>query len=113
MEQTIEIVREDDNFIVVKKDMYGDVQMMVLEKKHNNQKARFAMALMEKWGMVTGEVDGEDSAGRQKARRMTPDEVATYACDLAAAAFGHFEERGWLLDTSDFAQEMAKSRAER
>ena len=51
--------------------------------------------------MVAGESDGEDSSGRQKLRLMTPEEVATRACDIAEAMWTKFEARGWILDVPE------------
>ena len=57
----------------------------------------FCARLVEKWGMVAGETDGEDSAGRQKFRLQTPQEVV----DRAVAVTKIFAERmtleGWSL----------------
>lgn len=54
--------------------------------------------LLAKWGMVAATEDGEDSAGRQKMRLQTPEELAVRACDAADAIFAEFERRGWLID---------------
>lgn len=60
--------------------------------------ARLAATLIERWGLVAAEVEGEDSAGRAKIRRLTPDELVRDACNTAEAAWDEFEKRGWLLD---------------
>ena len=67
------------------------------ERKVPDPRARFAMALIERWGMVTGETDGEDSAGRQRIRLQSVEEVTERACGCATAAFAAFEKRGWLI----------------
>lgn len=59
---------------------------------------RMAALLIERWGIVACELDGEDSAGRAKLRRMTVSELVTNACDTADAAWNEFEARGWLLE---------------
>jgi hypothetical protein len=58
---------------------------------------RMAALLIERWGIVACELDGEDSSGRAKLRRMTVSELVTTACDTADAAWNEFESRGWLL----------------
>ena len=60
--------------------------------------AKFAMALSERWGIVACEIDGEDSAGRSKLRRLTPDELAQTACETASALWDQFNARGWMTE---------------
>lgn len=60
-------------------------------------RAKFAISLMEKWGLVSALPDGNDEAGRQKHRMADPDEIVKRACDIANIAFVAFEQRGWLL----------------
>lgn len=73
----------------------------VLQVTHSlsvpDNRARLAMACIEKWGLVCAESNGEDSAGRQKTRRMSAAEIATLACDCAEAAYSEFATRGWLI----------------
>ncbi len=59
--------------------------------------ALFAMQCVERWAMVAGEQDGEDSSGRAKLRRMTPDELVAHACKTAEALSVEFTRRGWLV----------------
>ena len=59
--------------------------------------AKFAMDCIERWAMVAGEIDGEDTAGRTRLRRMTADEIVKHACACAEKAFSEFEDRGWLV----------------
>lgn len=63
-----------------------------------NHKAEAALAMMERWGMVAGVPDGEDSAGRQKLRLATSEELVSRACEVADMAYAAFAERGWTLD---------------
>lgn len=71
---------------------------VVLRTKEVQTVGRIAIAMAERWGVVAALPDGEDSAGRQKLRCMTADELATVACDTAHALWKQFNERGWLLD---------------
>lgn len=59
--------------------------------------AELAYRLAERMALVAGMPDGEDAAGRQKLRMMTPDEVTTRSCEIASKMMAEFEARGWLL----------------
>jgi hypothetical protein len=72
------------------------------------QEARLATVLIEKWGMVAGQPDGEDSAGRAKFRIMTPDDVVSRACNVAERAVQAFKRRGWLVPLPDFEELESK-----
>lgn len=60
--------------------------------------AKLAMSLVERWGLVACETDGEDTGGRQKLRRMAPAELVQTACDTAALLWQELEKRDWLLE---------------
>lgn len=62
-----------------------------------NPKAMFAMDLMKHVGIVLGEPDGEDSAGRAKFRLATPEELVARAVAIADLAFATFEDENWLF----------------
>jgi len=64
-------------------------------RKYVDERARFALACIERWAVVAGEPNGEDAAGRQKLRRMTADEIVAHACACAEKAFAAFETLGW------------------
>lgn len=76
----------------------GHEQQMVHTTKMMQGPGRLACALIEKWGMVTAETDGEDSAGRSKQRRSTPAELVQFACDVADLTFKELDARGWFLE---------------
>ena len=73
------------------------VEVGLHERYKLDGRARFAAACIERWGLVVAEDNGEDSAGRAKVRRATPEEVVDAACDCAERAFTAFAERGWLV----------------
>jgi len=54
---------------------------------HNTEvaedEARLAFSLIERWGMISGVDDGEDSAGRAKIRLATPEELVARAFECA------------------------------
>ncbi len=78
---------------------------------HQNEKAEaeanLAFVFIEHWGMVAGEIDGEDSAGRQKLRLLTPEEIVDRAFIIAhtaidrARSLGLIHQGPKLTDLSD------------
>lgn len=71
--------------------------------------ARFAMQLIERWGMVDAAPDGEDKAGRSKLRLLDPIEVVDRACDTASFAMVAFTARGWLTRRDLTPEEAARA----
>lgn len=87
---------------------YGDPQTRILihQRLQPDPRATFAMALLERWGMVTASPDGEDSAGRQKIRSRDADETVKLACEISDRAFAAFADRGWLLNAGSLARAL-------
>jgi hypothetical protein len=75
--------------------------------------ADFAMRLMTQFALVAVQEDGEDSAGRQKARVLGAAEAAKRACDISAAAFDEFNARGWLIEIPPLTEEQVKKMLDR
>jgi hypothetical protein len=78
--------------------------------------ARFAMAILERWAMVSAREDGEDSSGRQKLRLLPVEEVVNRACDIAETAYGVFRARDWMLTVptiEDINEAVSKREDER
>jgi len=78
--------------------------------------AEFAMNLLNAPGvLVIGDPDGEDSAGRAKAKERPVQAVVTRAFDIAEAAFAEARKRDLLIDipTFDEIDDFAKSRSDR
>jgi hypothetical protein len=71
-------------------------EVAVAELTAPEPEARFAIELMIRMALASATPDGEDSAGRQKLRLATPNEIVERACDIASAAFAGFEKREWL-----------------
>lgn len=89
-----------------------EVEVRLADRVIPNAEARFAMAMIDRWGMVTAKDGGEDSAGRAKLVEMPVEELVVKACDTSSKAFEVFKERGWLLEvpTIDEAKDiLAKS----
>ena len=61
---------------------------------------QMASTLVEKWGLVAGMPDGENSDGSQRFRLMTPDEIVARACETAQAAYAEFIARGWYVESA-------------
>ena len=76
---------------------YNGTDVVVYKKTAPNTAASLAAEMATKWGPVLAVPDGEDSAGRQQMRALTPAESANLICDIAAALVFEFERRGWLL----------------
>lgn len=63
-----------------------------------NQKAEFAMRLMDHLAIASATPDGEDTTGRQKLRLLKPDEVVARAIEISGMAWDAFEAIGWTQD---------------
>ena len=86
--------------------------LMLHENEHLELKAKVALSMLEKWGMVAAEPDGEDSAGRAKLKLPSADDLAKRACDVTDEAFTEFEKRGWVLKLPTMS-EMKEKYAEK
>ena len=73
------------------------LEVEIRQTKVVDQRANIASELLTRWGMIAALPDGEDSAGRQQLRLMTPEELVHRACVVADLAWSTFAERGWLL----------------
>lgn len=74
-------------------------------REYANFKARMAAVLIEKWGLVATAPDGEDSAGRAKLRRLSPEELVQEAVSTADHAVEEFRRRGWMLEVPPIEKE--------
>ena len=63
-----------------------------------NLEAKFAEEIMIRLSLISAKENGEDSAGRQKLRTLTDEEVVQRACNIAELAYREFEKRDWLID---------------
>lgn len=90
-----------------KSKSYGKDQMPHItthETELLGLKGRIAIQFAERWGMVAAIPDGEDSAGRQKLRMASSEEVSSRACDMVAAMFDEFDKRGWVAHLPTIAE---------
>lgn len=79
-------------------------EIIVHNTEHLSPEGAFMMALVERWGMIMAEDDGEDSAGRQKARIMTVEELVTRAADIAELAFKTVRDKGLTVSAPTVAE---------
>jgi hypothetical protein len=77
---------------------YHQESVQVYTTEAPNAEARFAMVLIQEWGMVMAKPDGEDSSGRAKLARMSKEEVISHAFEVADAAFAEARKRGWMIE---------------
>lgn len=87
---------------LIVKNKYSDALRLPHLKIHETEylcvKAKCALDMMTRWGMVSGVPDGEDSAGRAKVGLATEEQVVDRACKVTDLAFKQFENRGWILN---------------
>lgn len=87
----------DKGFVMGRKyDAFS--QPLVYQKNVLDRRAEIALIMIEKWGMVAGYTDGEDSAGRSKIELMPVDQLVERAFSTAEVAYAEIERRGWLLE---------------
>lgn len=68
--------------------------------------AKFAMSMIERWGMVAGIEDGEDGAKRQKLRLATPEELVKRAFEVASITFKTIRDEGLMHITPDLPGQL-------
>ncbi len=81
---------------------------MVYRKSALDQRAELAIVMLEKWGMVAGFADGEDSVGRSKTDLLPVDRLIDRAFSCAEATYAEIERRGWSMEIP--APEIEKER---
>ncbi len=86
---------KDVGFIIA--DRYKLREPIVYNKLCFGMEAKIAIEMVQHWGMIMAMPDREDSAGRQKLRQMTPEELVQRACESAEKLIKEFEKREWLL----------------
>lgn len=73
-------------------------ECLVYRKTILDGKAELALLMIEKWGMVQGYPDGEDSAGRAKIGLMPINKLIKRAFESAEVAYKEIEKRGWSME---------------
>lgn len=87
----------------MQRNTYGEPTVVIYETIAPNFKAKLALDLMTRFGLMTADGGGEDTAGRQKFNLLPPAVVVERACEMAEVAWAEFERRGWLLEIPDLA----------
>jgi hypothetical protein len=92
-------IASNDTMVVMARGRYVNdrTETVVHQLELPTPEATLAARLIERWGIVAATVDGEDTAGRQKLRRLTPTGLVDEACRTAEIAMAEFRRRGWLL----------------
>ncbi len=95
---------------VVKERYTGNPSLMAHHSHALSQEASTMMEMLNRWGMVAAEDDGEDSSGRAKIKLSTPEALVRRACEMTERAYAICEEKGWLTKTPTLEEmeEMVK-----
>ena len=84
------------------KEKWQNKEIVINETEHLLLEAKLAASFIERWGMVVGTEDGEDSdslaflAGRSKFRLATPEEIVEKATTTAKLFMKKARELGWV-----------------
>lgn len=79
---------------------------LAIEASHTtNDIARLAFRLVQEWGKVPFEVDGEDSTGRQKGRRLRYEEIVSDAFAAAEMAYKKAFDDGHMIELPSLENE--------
>jgi hypothetical protein len=70
----------------------------IIPSKVPNMTAQLAITMIEKFALVAGYPNGEDSTGRSILQLIPVEEVVQRACDIAESAMVEFEKRDWIID---------------
>ena len=88
----------DGEFYVTEAGFDSPLPIGIAEHKTKvlDNRARFMLALVERWGMVSGKDGGEDSSGRSKLTLMSTEEVVDRAAESTISAFSKIDSLGWF-----------------
>jgi hypothetical protein len=100
----IRVGRELDNFKAPKFEFH-DTEVF-------QTPAKFALTLIEKWGMVAAKPDGEDTTGRAKLSLLKPEEVVERAIETTLLVMEAIKKQGWITvcPTYEEAEKIIKAR---
>jgi hypothetical protein len=79
-----------------REEKFDQPQVVLHNTEELEKEACLALALIERWGMVAGIPDGEDSSGRSKLRLSTPEELTERAFECAKLAFDKARYKGLM-----------------
>jgi hypothetical protein len=96
------------------KAVYGkEKDIMIAPSEALEPEAEMACKMIERWGMVAAIEDGEDSAGRQKLRLATPEELVSRAFAVAKLVFSSARENGLFKDMTPLLDEVWEANQKR
>ena len=76
----------------------GGTEIRICDAQRPDLVAQLAINIIDRWALVAAYPDGEDSAGRQKLRLPTPEELVSRATAIAVEAYAVFGRCGLLID---------------
>lgn len=82
----------------IERKTYQGTEILVCRTRGLTSEAEMAARMIERWGCVAAESDGEDSAGRQKFKLTDSHDLVIRACNISEIMFKEFTERGWTID---------------
>lgn len=100
------LMASNDDMEVLRVSIHDRTRVVIHALVNADNRARMAMALIERWGMVCAEDGGEDSAGRHQFKLMPTQSVVDRAVETVEKAMGAFREKGWLVDTPSYKDFM-------
>jgi hypothetical protein len=96
-----------------RQDRYSQVKAPhIFSKVAVDLEAELARDILKALSIASCQPDREDSSGHQRFRLLDPPEAAKRACDIAAAAYAEFRQRGWILDLPEPEFNAKKSEVE-
>jgi hypothetical protein len=91
-------VSEDaEGFWYARKDYELGFHAVRSHKRTPDERSHLALKLLLEMVKVPFETDGEDTAGRQRGRRLIPSELVEIAFGVADAAFAKMETEGRFI----------------
>ena len=70
---------------------------MVHDREYLPFEGRLAVQLLERFGMIAGRPDGEDSAGRRASALLSPQEAVTRSVEMASLMAKALREKGLVV----------------
>jgi len=71
----------------------------VYDNEYLTNRAKICLDMITKWGIIAGDNDGEDSAGRSRLKLQDPKELVDRAISITEYAFNRFKENGFIYES--------------
>lgn len=97
----------------LKADYTGEAKLGMHENEVPEFEAKLAFAMIERWGMIAGTPDGEDSAGRAKITTMPVDELVGKAFETARLAMKMARDKKLIHKAPTLAEMETFEKAEK